>query len=182
MHHSYRDEEERRRWQNPEEILADVGVQPSTIFIDLGCGSGFFAIPAAKIIGPKGVVCGVDIDSEALDELRERAFKADLRNIRVKQAPAENVSLCERCADMAFIGIALHDFNDPLKVLQNAKRALKPNGRLANVDWKKEPMPFGPPLEIRLSEKEAASLIIKAGFNVESVRSSGPYHYIISAH
>jgi len=42
MHHSYRDEEERRRWQNPEEILADAGIQPNTIFIDLGCGSGFF--------------------------------------------------------------------------------------------------------------------------------------------
>jgi ubiquinone/menaquinone biosynthesis C-methylase UbiE len=182
MHHSCRDEAERRRWQNPEEILAAAGVQPSTIFIDLGCGSGFFAIPAAKITGPKGLVCGVDIDSEALDELRDRASKADLRNIRVRLAPAEDVSLCEQCADMAFIGIALHDFNDPLKVLRNAKRALKPNGRLVNLDWKKEPMPFGPPLEIRFSEEKAASLIVEAGFNVESVKSSGPYYYIISAH
>lgn len=182
MHYSFRDEEERRRWQNPEEILADAGVQPNTIFIDLGCGSGFFAVPAAKIIGPKGVVCGVDTDSEALDELRKRAFKADLLNIRVKQAPAEDVFLCKRCADVAFIGIALHDFKDPLKVLQNVKRALKPSGRPVNLDWKKEPMLFGPPLEIRFSEKEAASLIIEAGFDVESVKSSGPYHYIISAH
>ena len=182
MHHPYRNEEERRKWQNPEEILADAGVQPAIIFIDIGCGFGFFAVPAAKIIGPKGVVCGVDIDSEALHELRERASKADLRNIRVKLAPAEDVSLCERCADMAFIGIALHDFSDPLKVLQNAKRALKPTGRLVNLDWRKEPMPFGPPLEIRFSEEEAASLITKAGFTVESVKSSGPYHYIVSAH
>jgi ubiquinone/menaquinone biosynthesis C-methylase UbiE len=80
-----------------------------------------------------------------------------------------------------FIGIALHDFKDPLKVLQNAKRALKTSGRLINLDWKKEQTPVGPPVEIRFSEAEAASLIERAGYNVVSVEDSGPYHYVISA-
>lgn len=62
------------------------------------------------MIGLEGVVCGVDVDSEALEELRAQAARASLSNIRVKQAAAEEVFLCERSADMVFIGIALDDF------------------------------------------------------------------------
>ncbi len=181
MHHSYHNEEERRKWQNPEAILENAGVQAGDIFIDLGCGFGFFALPAAKIVGPNGLVCGVDIDDEALKNLTERAKEAGLRNIRVKEARAEDINLCDHCANVAFIGIALHDFEDPLKVLQNARNALKSSGRLINVDWKKKSMPIGPPLEIRFNEKEASSLITRAGFEVESVDDVGPYHYVVLA-
>jgi len=80
-----------------------------------------------------------------------------------------------------FIGIALHDFRDPFKVLQNAKSNLKKDGRLINLDWKKESTPFGPPVDIRFSESEAASLIERAGFNVVSIQDSGPSHYVIVA-
>jgi ubiquinone/menaquinone biosynthesis C-methylase UbiE len=76
MHHAYRDEAQRRQWQNPERILAEIGVQTGDIFVDLACGSGFFAMPAAKIIGSEGVVCGVDIDSEVLEELRVHSVQA----------------------------------------------------------------------------------------------------------
>jgi ubiquinone/menaquinone biosynthesis C-methylase UbiE len=61
-----------------------------------------------------------------------------LNNIRFKLAAAEQVSLCERCADLVFIGIALYDCKDPLKALQNARGALKTDGKLVNLDWKKE--------------------------------------------
>jgi len=162
-------------------ILAEARVKVGDVLIDLACGFGFFAIPAAKIVGSKGVVCGVDIDKEALEALGEHAARLGLRNLRLKLAAAEDVVLCKQCADIVFVGIALHDFDDPLKVLQNVKKALKTGGRLVNLDWKKEQTPFGPPLEIRFSESEAVSLIERAGFKVVSVKDSGPYHYIISA-
>ncbi len=181
MHHSYHNEEERRKWQNPEAILADAEVRSGDIFIDLGCGFGFFAVPAAKIVGPKGLVCGIDVDSEALAKLRDRAKDAGLNNIELKEARAEEAPLCDHCADVAFIGIALHDFEDPLRVLKNARSALKSDGRVVNVDWKKKSTPIGPPLEIRFDEKQASSLITQAGFAVESVEDVGPYHYMMVA-
>jgi ubiquinone/menaquinone biosynthesis C-methylase UbiE len=161
--------------------LAEVGVKAGDIFIDLACGSGFFAIPAARMIGSEGVVCGVDIASEALEELRVQSAQARLNNIRFRLAAAEQVALCERCADMVFVGIALHDFKDPVKALQNARGALKSCGKLVNLDWKKELTPFGPPVSIRFSESEAAALIRSAGYDVVSIENSGPYHYVIVA-
>ncbi len=80
MQHTYRNEAERRTWQNPEAILAQAGVKAGDVVIDLACGFGFFAIPAAKMVGSGGVICGVDVDKEALDELSEKAAMPPYRH------------------------------------------------------------------------------------------------------
>ncbi len=179
---SVRSWEERREWQNPEKILSRAGVQAGTTFLDIGCGDGFFAIPAARMVGEGGRVCGLDIDAEALDRLRERAKRVGLdAAIRLRVGPAEETVVCDRCADILFFGIVLHDFQDPGRVLRNARRMLKPAGRLVNLDWKKEEMPIGPPVRIRFSQEEAARLIVGAGFRLESVELSGRYHYLMIA-
>ena len=94
---------------------------------------------------------------------------------------AEEMVLCEACADFVFFGIVLHDFKNMSKVLQNAKKMLKPAGLVADLDWKKEPMQFGPPLNIRFNETQAAGLLDKAGFEVEEASEMGLYHYLILA-
>ena len=58
---------------------------------------------------------------------------------------------------------------------------VKPGGKLVNLDWKKEAMPLGPPIEKRFSPEKAIHLIESAGFTVESVKANGPYHYLIIA-
>ena len=82
---------------------------------------------------------------------------------------------------MVFLGIVLHDFQDPLVVLKNAKVMLKPDGKLVNLDWRRIHQEFGPPYEIRFSEERATSLIEEAGFEVENVAGEGPFHYLITA-
>lgn len=180
-HVFYDDEKERTKWQNPEAILADIGLKPGLTFIDVGCGEGFFALPAARIVGKKGKVCGVDIYKEAVDQLKEKAMKEGLRNLNLTIGAAEDTILCEGCADIVFFGIDLHDFRDPTKVLMNAKRMLKPTGRLVDLDWKKQPMEIGPPLHIRFSQEEAVKRIEAAGFRIETAKEAGPYHYLVIA-
>ena len=175
------DDEERRKRQNPEEILAEMGLMPGFTFVDIGCGGGFFAIPAARIVGKKGKVYGLDVDEEALTRLGEVVKKEGLKNITLRAGEAEKTILCDRCADIVFFGVVLHEFKDPSKVLANVKRMLKPDGRLITLEWKKEPMPMGPPLEERLNEEKAAGLFKEAGFKIAAIRGSGPYHYIIIA-
>jgi ubiquinone/menaquinone biosynthesis C-methylase UbiE len=174
-------ERERRKWQNPEEILAELGLRSGSTFIDLGCGEGFFSIPAARIVGKKGRVYALDIDEEAIAIVRKKADSEQLTNLVTEVGAAEEIVFREACADFVFFGIVLHDFQNPLKVLQNARKMLKPRGLLADVDWKKEPMEFGPPMSIRFSETQAAGLLDKAGFKVEEAREMGPYHYLILA-
>lgn len=140
------DETERRKWQNPEAILASIGLGPGATFMDVGCGEGFFTIPASRLVGDKGKVYGLDIADQTIDKLRKKAIAGNLTNLHLEAGRAEETVFCQACADIVFFGIVLHDFDDPARALANARGMLKPAGRLANLDWRKEPMPLGPPL------------------------------------
>ncbi len=175
------DEAERRKWQDPEAILRDIGVRPGITFMDIACGQGFFTLPAARMVGAFGKVFGVDFDEQLIIELRRKADREGLSNLELKVSPAEEALLCQSCADIVFLGIVLHDFQDPFRVLQNAHQMLKPAGNLVNLDWKKMSMAFGPPVAKRFDEATAARLIESAGFKGMTTRNSGSFHYIITA-
>jgi len=143
------DEATRLSWYNPEAILQDL--RSGMVFMDIGCGDGFFTILAAKKVGKNGKVYAVDIDASAIEKLKQKAKAEGLSNITVKVSKAEEVVFCRGCADYVFFSMDLHDFSDPAKVLQNAKEMMKTGGRLIDLDWKKQEMPFGPPVSIRFS-------------------------------
>ncbi|MDO8578973.1 MAG: methyltransferase domain-containing protein [Dehalococcoidales bacterium] len=175
------DDQERRKWMDPEVILSDLGLKPGLTFVDIGCGAGFFALPAARIVGKTGKVYGLDADARSIAALKEQAAREKLDNLHLTTGRGEETILCEECADFVFFGMDLHDFQDAAKVLENARRMIKPAGRLVNLDWKKVEMRFGPPLEKRFDEQKAKTLIEAAGFSVETISDSGPYHYLITA-
>lgn len=180
-HYFAADNAERREWQNPEAILADVGLKPASTFIDVGCGGGFFTMPAARIMRKSGKVYGIDVNPDYVNELRELTAKENLNNIDLTVGKAEEVVVCEGCADVVFFGVVMHDFEDASKVLRNANKMLKPNGRLFDLDWKKEQMDLDPQFQKRFSEDYAADLIKAAGFIIENIKPAGRYHYLISA-
>jgi ubiquinone/menaquinone biosynthesis C-methylase UbiE len=175
------DEGARREWFSPEKMLDDIDLREGMVFVDVGCGPGFYTTIAAERVGKTGKVYAVDADAQAIERLKSKLAEKDLTNVVVKAARAEDTVFCECCADMVFYSIVLHDFRDAAKVLANANRMLKPSGKLVNIDWKKEPMEHGPPLSIRFSEQEAQLLIESAGFKVETIRDAGRNHYIITA-
>ena len=176
-----RDEQERRKWQNPENVLTAIGLKSGMTFADIGCGQGFFTIPAAKIVGESGKVYASDISETNIQKLRGKVDAAGLTNVIMATGKAEDLILCDACADIVFFGIVLHDFENPSKVLANAHSMLKKTGKLVDLDWKQEPMEFGPPLHIRFGEEKAKQLLETSVFKVLLTKKSGLYHYIIVA-
>jgi ubiquinone/menaquinone biosynthesis C-methylase UbiE len=176
-----RNEQERRKWQNPEDILSEIGLLPGMTFADIGCGQGFFTIPAAKIVGDSGKVYASDISETNIQKLMVKVASEKLKNVILETGKAEDLILCDACIDIVFLGIVLHDFENPSKVLANAHLMLKPFGKLIDLDWSKEPSEIGPPLRIRFSEEKAIQLIESSGFHVQLTKKSGLYHYIVIA-
>lgn len=175
------DDPERKEWQDPEKIFSAIGIIPGMTFVDIGCGEGYFALPAARHVGPTGKVYAVDINSDAVASLREHAVHEGLPYLSAEVKSAEETVVCENCADIVFFGIDLHDFEDPNHVIRNARKMLKPSGKLIDLDWKDIPMDFGPPHEKRFSVGKAENMIQSAGFRILSIQDSGPYHYLITA-
>lgn len=122
------DDKERRQWQDPEQILSSIGVEQGMVFIDIGCGDGYFALPAARKVGPQGKVYANDIDPGAIERLRIQAEKEGLENIFAEVKAAEETMVCEECADRVFFGIDFHDFNDAAVVLRKCKKNAAPIG------------------------------------------------------
>jgi len=148
------------------------------VFVDVGCGDGFFTLLAAEVVGKTGKVYAVDTDASAIERLKRKASEKGLANVKAVVAKAEEPVFCDGCAHIIFYSTVLHDFQNPAKVLLNAKQMLKPSGKLVDLDWKKKQMAYCPPLRIRFSEEKAQELIETAGFKVESVTDAGhkPLH------
>ena len=70
--------------------------------MDIGCGYGFFTIPAAQILDKQGKVYAVDVNSSAVEKLKRKASEEELENIITAVGEAEKTIFCEKCADMVF--------------------------------------------------------------------------------
>lgn len=175
------DDPQRRQWQDPYQILSSIGLTKGMTMVDLGCGEGFFALPAARMVGPGGRIYAVDINPDAVSRLRAQADQEGLSWVFTEVKEAEQALVCEGCADIVLFGNDLHDFFDPLRVIRNAGVMLSGSGRLVDLDWKPIRMEFGPPFEKRFSIERATGLIESGGFRVLSVSDAGPYHYLIVA-
>ena len=77
------DTAERRAEMPPEKTLLAAGLRPCDIFLDVGCGTGYFALPAVNIVGPKGRVYATDISPIMLAELRSKMAAAGVFNIEM---------------------------------------------------------------------------------------------------
>ncbi len=182
MHHhrfTY-SEAERRKRQNPEALLHGMGLQPGMCFVDLGCNDGFFTLPAARIVGPNGKVIALDIDEAALGRLTEKLQSEHIQNVEVVASTAEAFDTYSDCADIVFFGMVLHDFQDPVQVLRNAKRMLHKDGFMYDYDWKKQPSELGPPLAIRLSPTQVAALAQKAELHVTAAETVDDNFYAVT--
>jgi len=173
--------EDRKEWQNPEEIVNEMKVTEGSTIADLGCGPGFFTIPLAKKLGTQSRVYAVDSDPIMLDHLTanlEKIPEVERASVVMMEADVSNTQLPDHSVDLVFFANILHDLEDPKKFFGEVKRILKPGGRLIDIDWQKmETGAMGPPLEWRLSEDDSRKLLRENGFRINYALNAGPYHY-----
>ena len=179
-HRSHLDSEERRSYLDAGTILRAFGVREGMRVADIGSGTGFFALPAAEIVGPRGHVDAVDLSAEMLEDLRAKLLRSGARNVTAVRSAEDRIPLQDGSVDLAFLACVLHELDGP-GTLRECRRILRPEGRLAVVDWKKAEMEFGPPREHRLDESEARALLTGAGFAPTRTFEAGRYHYGIEA-
>jgi ubiquinone/menaquinone biosynthesis C-methylase UbiE len=67
------DDPARKEWQDPKQIFSLIGLSEGMVFVDLGCGEGYVAIPACRRVGPAGRVYAADINTDAVAHLQEQA-------------------------------------------------------------------------------------------------------------
>lgn len=170
--------EERKRELDPFVFLRSNGLSPGMSIADIGCGPGFFTLPAAEIVGSTGKVYAVDIQEEMLEELK---IRNPPQNVHIVHSSENSIPVEDGACDMVFISFVFHEAEDKPLFLNELKRILKPNGRFLLLDWQKKVEDKGPPYEERIDITEVATLLQMAGFKVEETGPKGPSYYKVSA-
>jgi SAM-dependent methyltransferase len=154
----------------------DRGVQD---VVEFGCGYGTFTLAAAGCAA--GTVHALDIEPEMVAVVRQKCAVADINNVQaaVRDFVAEGTGLADNSMDAALLFNILHH-EEPVALMQEALRVLKPNGMLAVIHWNFDPTtPRGPALEIRPRPEQCIAWGREAGFRYHEWNRYDlpPYHY-----
>ncbi len=176
---------ERRAHLDPVRALGEFGLHTGMVFADLGCGPGFFTLPAAKIVGRRGAVHAVDVQPEMLARVREAAEASRLRNIEthlVREEPHESgwtydFGVATASIDLALVAFVLHEAEDAASFLQGAAALLRRAGRVAVLQWHKRDTYAGPAVQSRMTPEETLAAIGAAGLRSQQAPSLDPDHY-----
>jgi ubiquinone/menaquinone biosynthesis C-methylase UbiE len=169
------EQEDRKTWQNPEEIIEKVSIKPDFVSADIGCGSGVFTIPLSYKVKK---VYAVDVQKEMLEFLEAKVKKYRLENIELKLAGANEIPLSDESIDLLISINTLHEFENRDQMILEMLRVLKPNGRALISDFQKKETGFGPPVSIRLSKSDAIAVFEKNGFKILQTHEL-KYHYLL---
>lgn len=173
------DSPERRKALPPEALLGALAIGSRDDLLDIGAGTGYFCIPAARMT--QGRVYALDVAPQMLAELETRVQQAELGNVTFVQGVAEQIPLDDHVVDHVIASFVLHETDPLATALAEIHRVLRPGGQCLCVEWEKTPSESGPPLHHRLHSTDLADSLERAGFTISSVQHPTTQHYVIVA-
>ena len=164
---------------DPEAVLRALGLDAASgRVVDVGCGYGTFAIPAARLTGRD--VLAVDIEPGMAEAVAARAHTAGLSRVAAatRDVAANGLGEPDASADVILLFNLLH-CEDPGGLLREARRVLTPGGRVGVIHWRSDvPTPRGPALDIRPRPEDVERWFLKAGYELlVGPQMLPPYHF-----
>jgi ubiquinone/menaquinone biosynthesis C-methylase UbiE len=171
---------ELKNFLDPKNIVGQIGVSEGCTAADFGCGSGFFSLAFAEIIGESGKVYSLDVLPSALESIASKAKMAGLSNIipqRVNLEKEAGSKLPSESVDWVIMKDML--FQNKMKdvVMKEASRVLKSGGKILVVEWNDQDAHVGPDKKIRISKEEIDRLAESQGFKKEKNLVAGDFHH-----
>lgn len=170
---------ERETEENVEGALNAIGLKPGMTVAEVGAGSGYVSLRMAKRVGPAGKVYANDLQPEMLELLRSNAAKASILNVETVLGGATDPKLPAGQMDLIILVDVYHEFSQPQKMLQGIRAALKPDGRLVQLEYRKEDtaIPINP--DHKMSVGEARAELEAEGFKLGTVIETLPRQHIL---
>lgn len=164
----------------PEEVVKNFGLEPGMTVADFGCGSGYYSLAAAKMIGDHGKVFAIDVQKELLESVKSNARLNNLNNIEFIWADLEipeGSHLAPDSVDLVIISNILFQAEDQTAVAKEAFRVLKNKGRLAVMEWSESFGGLGPRPENVVKKDKCEKIFIEQGFILDKEFEPGEHHY-----
>jgi arsenite methyltransferase len=168
----------RAQWQKPDDVVKALDLKPGETVVDIGAGTGYFTRRFAKAVGPSGEALGLDIEPGMIDYMKADAKKLGLKNYEARVAKPDDPGLAPHSADVVFFCDVLHHVDSRVAYLKEIGPALKPDGRVAVVDFK-DTAPFGPPASMRITREHMINEFRQVGYHLAREHDFLPYQYFL---
>jgi SAM-dependent methyltransferase len=164
---------ERESEENVEGALNAIGLRPGMTVAEVGAGTGYVALRMAKRVAPGGKVYANDI------QLRRNAAKAGITNVETVLGSESDPKFPAGRIDLIILVDVYHEFSQPQKMLAGIRVALKPDGRLVQLEYRKEDpsVPILP--DHKMSVAEAKAEVEAEGFRLGPVLEILPRQHIL---
>jgi SAM-dependent methyltransferase len=145
-----------------DEVIARLKLRPADIVADLGSGTGPFVVPFANAV-PSGVVYAVEVDAGFLPLIENRARTSGVTNVQAVLGGFTDPKLPASNVDLAFMHDVLHHIEHRATYVAALSRYLKPNARVAVIDYKPERSPHQGRPALLVSKDDARALFARIG-------------------
>jgi ubiquinone/menaquinone biosynthesis C-methylase UbiE len=174
----------RTRYLDVDLMWQGFGVGQPRAVVDLGAGTGFFAVRFAALLPPGGRVHACDSSQFMVDWMKANLSASQLEAVAPTLVGESVIDLPGGSIDLLYMINVFHELEDPMRLLAEARRLLRPKAPVAIVDWKKEETVFdgrshGPPIARRAEPAAARAALEAAGFAHIRQLDSLPLHFFL---
>jgi SAM-dependent methyltransferase len=127
----------REATEQPQRVVDALDLKPTNVVADIGAGTGYFSFRISPLV-PEGKVLAVDIQPEMLDIINFLKKENNITNVEPILGSVTEPNLPNESVDLALMVDAYHEFEYPREIMEGVVRSLKPGGRVALVEYRRE--------------------------------------------
>jgi len=165
-------ERPQREKQEKLSLLIEVlQLKPGMTVVDLGAGSGRISFLMAPKVAPDGKILAVDIQDEMLTMIEKKVDNSDIKNVVPVKGKVDSTGLKPKTADLIIMVDVYHELEFPHEMLADFAKILKPGGRVAWVEYRKEDPNVPIKLVHKMTEKQVKKEASQKEFGLEYVET-----------
>jgi len=167
--------------ESTSEMIKALNVTPGMIICDLGCGNGYHTLTLADLVGKEGTVYAVDIQQEMLEmlEVRRKAAGTPEGIIKPILSTQTDSKLPKGKVDLLLLVDVYHEFSHPVEMLAEIRKCLKPDGRVALVEFRLEDPKVPIKLDHKMSKEQCINEYKANGFKLVDSYDELPWQHLL---
>ncbi len=158
-------------------VMDLLGIKPGSSVADIGAGSGWFTVRAAKRVAPGGMVYAEDINPEAITYIRQRATKENLQNVQPILGTPDDPKLAASSVDAVLMLKSYHEIAQPQVLLHNLAPALRPLAKIGVIDRNGDGADHGLNASVVIREMKEAGFSLVARYDF--TKADGQDYFLI---
>jgi predicted methyltransferase len=171
---------DRDAYQRPDQIMDALLIGEGSTVADVGAGGGWFTVRLARRVVPNGRVYAEDIQPEMIQTIDRRVRREGLEKVVKTVLGTPTDPKIPELLDAALIVDAYHEMEEPVALLRNLAKSLKPKGTIGIVNYKKDGGGPGPPMEERVDPEQVIRDARAAGLELRKHEKFLRYQYLLT--